>query len=125
MNMKDENIIDILTKSIIYYYSLFKRFDVTDNLICGINDSISKMWIDYTSDIDDKDISIIFTFDELMHVNDNNLYGNITQEIISYFTKGNMVESNNEIFTLFTYKYLPGMSITHAQISKIIEFYLK
>ena len=126
MNVKLENIIDTLTKSIIYYYSLFKRFDVTDNLISGINYSISQMWSEYMSDIDkDEMIDILCVFMDMIHVDENNLYENITQAIISYFKNGNMVEGNTEIFEINTYNYIPGMSITHAQISKIIEFYLK
>ena len=51
--MKIENIIDVITYSVLYYYSLIKRFDITDTLISGVKTSILRMWNEYMSDIED------------------------------------------------------------------------
>ena len=51
-NMKIENVLDIITHSILYYYSLIKRFEVTDILISGIKYTILQMWNEYMSDIE-------------------------------------------------------------------------
>ena len=51
--MKIENIIDVITYSVLYYDSLIKRFDITDTLISGVKTSILRMWNEYMSDIED------------------------------------------------------------------------
>ena len=127
--MKIENLIDIVTHSVLYYYSLIKRFDITDNLISNVRTTILQMWNEYMSDIEDEEnIDLIgimnSSYFELLHTNDSNLYKKITHVIISYFDKGNVINAEMEVFELSTYNYLPGMVLTHAQISKIIEFYL-
>ena len=127
--MKIENLIDIVTHSVLYYYSLIKRFDITDNLISNVRTTILQMWNEYMSDIEDEEnIDLIgimnSSYFELLHTNDSNLYKKITHVIISYFDKGNVINAEMEVFELYTYNYLPGIVLTHAQISKIIEFYL-
>lgn len=127
--MKIENVIDVITYSVLYYYSLIKRFDITDNLISGVKTSILQMWNEYMSDIEDEEcIDLICVMNaensKLLHTNDSNLYKNITHVIISYFDKGGMLDTEMEVLEIYTYNYLPGMVLTHTQISKIIEFYL-
>ena len=127
--MKIENIIDVITYSVLYYYSLIKRFDITDTLISGVKTSILQMWNEYMSDIEDEEyIDLIGVMHgehaKILNTNDSNLYKNITHVIISYFDKADVIDTEMEVLEIYTYNYLPGMVLTHAQISKIIEFYL-
>lgn len=127
--MKIENIIDVITYSVLYYYSLIKRFDITDTLISGVKTSILRMWNEYMSDIEDEEyidlIGVMYgEHAKILNTNDSNLYKNITHVIISYFDKADVIDTEMEVLEIFTYNYLPGMVLTHAQISKIIEFYL-
>ena len=127
--MKIENIIDVITYSVLYYYSLIKRFDITDTLISGVKTSILRMWNEYMSDIEDEEyidlIGVMYgEHTEILNTNDSNLYKNITHVIISYFEKSDVLDTEMEVLEIYTYNYLPGMVLTHAQISKIIEFYL-
>lgn len=127
--MKIENIIDVITYSVLYYYSLIKRFDITDTLISGVKTSILRMWNEYMSDIEDEEyidlIGVMYgEHTKILNTNDSNLYKNITHVIISYFDKADVIDTEMEVLEIFTYNYLPGMVLTHAQISKIIEFYL-
>lgn len=125
--MNNENILKTITLSIIYYYSLIKRFSVTEGLINFIYDSITKMWNEYTSDINEDSIDMLCILDDMecdiLNVNNSNLYDDITHVIISYFDRGNEINPNMNIIGLYN-NYLPGMDITHNQISKIMEFYL-
>ena len=128
-NMKMTDIIDIITYSVIYYYSLIKKFDITDNLISGVKVAILQMWNEYMSDIEDEEnIDLIGLFSGkysvVLKTNDANLYKYITHVIISYFDKADVIDTEMEVLEIYTYNYLPGMVLTHAQISKIIEFYL-
>lgn len=127
--MKIENVLDVIVYSILYYYSLIKRFNITDNLISGLRYSITQMWNKYMSDIETEEcIDLIGVMNgdkaEVLKVTDANLFKHITQVIISYFDKSGEFNPEMEILEIFNYNYLPGMGITHAQISKIIEFYL-
>lgn len=127
--MKIENVINVITYAILYYYSLIKNFDITDNLINGIKKAILQMWEEYMSDIEsEENVDLIGVLSgehcEILHTNDSNLYENITHVIISYFDKGGEINTEMHILEIFQYNYLPGMVLTHAQISKIIEFYL-
>lgn len=127
--MKIENIINTITYSVLYYYSLIKKINITDNLINGVGNVILQMWREYMSDIySEEDIDLIGVFSGehsvLLHTNDSNLYGNITDVIISYFERCDEIKTEMIVFEIFQYNYLPGMILTHAQISKIIEFYL-
>lgn len=127
--MKMTDVIDAITYSIIYYYSLIHKFKITDILISGVRKSILQMWNEYMSDIEDEEnIDLIGVLcgehSEIIHANDDNLYKHITDVIISYFDKGNDFYYEMEVLTIFHYNYLPGMTLTHAQISRIIEFYL-
>lgn len=127
--MKIENIIDVITYSVLYYYSLIKRFDITDTLISGVKTSILRMWNEYMSDIEDEEyidlIGVMYgEHAKILNTNDSNLYKNITHVIISYFDKADVIDTEMEVLEIYTYNYLPGMVLTHAQISKIIEFYL-
>ena len=127
--MKIENLIDIVTYSVLYYYSLINEFNITDNLISGLKTSILQLWNEYMSDIEDEEsIDLIgVLYDEhttILYTNDSNLFGNITHVITSYFDNGGTVDTKMEVLELYTHNYLPGMVLTHAQISKIIEFYL-
>ena len=127
--MKITNIIDVITHSVLYYYSLIKRFEITDILISGVKECILQMWNEYISDIEDEEnIDLIAVLSgehsEILYTNDANLYKRITHVIISYFEKGNEIGAEMEVLELFQYNYLPGMVLTHAQISRIIEFYL-
>ncbi|MBR5296300.1 MAG: hypothetical protein IKU29_00315 [Parabacteroides sp.] len=85
------------------------------------------MWNEYTSDINEDSIDMLCVLDDMecdiLNVNNSNLYEDITHVIISYFDKGNEINPNMNIIGLYN-NYLPGMDITHNQISKIIEFYL-
>jgi hypothetical protein len=60
---------------------------------------------------------------DVVRTNDSNLFGNITHVIISYLDK-NEPNPNTEVLEIFNHNYLPGLRITHVQISKIIGFYL-
>ncbi len=127
--MKIENIIDVITYSVLYYYSLIKRFDITDTLISGVRTSILRMWNEYMSDIEDEEyidlIGVMYgEHAKILNTNNSNLYKNITHVIISYFDKADVINTEMEVLEIYTYNYLPGMVLTHAQISKIIEFYL-
>ena len=127
--MKITSIIDVITYSVLYYYSLIKRFDITDNLISGVRIAILQMWEEYMSDIEDEEnIDLIGVFSgkhaAVLKTNDANLYKNITHVIISYFENNKTLDTEMEVFELFQNNYLPGMVLTHAQISRIIEFYL-
>jgi hypothetical protein len=128
-NMKIENVLDIITHSILYYYSLIKRFEVTDILISGIKYTILQMWNEYMSDIEcEENIDLIGVLSgedsKILYTNDSNLYKNITDVIISHFDKVDEIDTEMEVLEIFQYNYLPGMALTHAQISNIIEFYL-
>jgi hypothetical protein len=61
---------------------------------------------------------------KILYTNDSNLYKNITDVIISHFDKVDEIDTEMEVLEIFQYNYLPGMVLTHAQISNIIEFYL-
>jgi hypothetical protein len=87
------------------------------------------MWNEYMSDIEDEEyidlIGVMYgEHAKILNTNDSNLYKNITHVIISYFDKVDVIDTEMEVLEIFTYNYLPGMVLTHAQISKIIEFYL-
>lgn len=127
--MKIENIIDVITYSVLYYYSLIKRFNITDTLISGVKNSILLMWEEYMSDVEDEEnidlIGVMFNeHSEILYAKDTNLFEKITHVIISYFDKGNDIDTNMDILEIYQYPYLPGMVLNHAQISKIVEFYL-
>ena len=127
--MKIENVLDIITHSILYYYSLIKRFEVTDILISGMKYAILQMWNEYMSDIEcEENIDLIGVLSgedsKILYTNDSNLYKNITDVIISHFDKVDEIDTGMEVLEIFQYNYLPGMVLTHAQISNIIEFYL-
>ena len=127
--MKIENVLDIITHSILYYYSLIKRFEVTDILISGVKYAILQMWNEYMSDIEcEENIDLIGVLSgedsRILYTNDSNLYKNITDVIISHFDKVDEIDTEMEVLEIFQYNYLPGMVLTHAQISNIIEFYL-
>lgn len=128
-NMKIENVLDIITHSILYYYSLIKRFEVTDILISGVKYAILQMWNEYMSDIEcEENIDLIGVLpgedSKILYTNDSNLYKNITDVITSHFDKVHEIDTKMEVLEIFQYNYLPGMALTHAQISNIIEFYL-
>ena len=81
------------------------------------------------SDIEDEEnIDLIGLFSgkysAVLKTNDANLYKYITHVIISYFKNNKTIDTSMEVFEIFQYDYLPGMVLTHAQISRIIEFYL-
>ena len=127
--MKIENVLDIITHSILYYYSLIKRFEVTDILISGVKYAILQMWNEYMSDIEcEENIDLIGVLSgedsKILYTNDSNLYKNITDVITSHFDKVHEIDTKMEVLEIFQYNYLPGMALTHAQISNIIEFYL-
>lgn len=127
--MKIENVLDIITHSILYYYSLIKRFEITDILISGVKYAILQMWNEYMSDIEcEENIDLIGVLSgedsKILYTNDSNLYKNITDVIISHFDKVHEIDTKMEVLEIFQYNYLPGMALTHAQISNIIEFYL-
>ena len=127
--MKIENVLDIITHSILYYYSLIKRFEVTDILISGVKYAILQMWNEYMSDIEcEENIDLIGVLpgedSKILYTNDSNLYKNITDVITSHFDKVYEIDTKMEVLEIFQYNYLPGMALTHAQISNIIEFYL-
>jgi hypothetical protein len=127
-NVKLDDAMDIIVSSILYYYSLIRRFDITDTLIAGIRFAVTQLWKQYMSDIEtEENIDLIGvmsgTESDVFKINDSNLFRNITHVIISYLDK-NDLDPSMDVLEIFNYNYLPGMRITHAQISRIIEFYL-
>ena len=50
--MKIDNLLDVITYSIISYYSLIRKFETTSILISGIRYCIRQMWNKYMSDIE-------------------------------------------------------------------------
>lgn len=124
-----ENAVDVITYSVIYYYSLIKRFEVTDILISGVRHVILQMWDEWMSDVEcEENVDLIGVlcgeYARVFSMNDSNLYRNITDVLISYIDIVDHVDPSEEIFEIFQYNYLPGMVLTHAQISNIVEFYL-
>ena len=65
--MKIENVLDIITHSILYYYSLIKRFEVTDILISGIKYTILQMWNEYMSDIECEENIDLIEVDQIIY----------------------------------------------------------
>ena len=127
--MKIDNLLDVITYSIISYYSLIRKFETTNILISGIRYCIRQMWNKYMSDIEaEEDIDFIGvlsgTDSVLLSANDPNLYKNITYVIISYFDRNGLINNGYGILEIFQSDYLPGMIITHSQISNMMEFYL-
>lgn len=127
-NVKLDDAMDIIVGSILYYYSLIRRFDITDTLIAGIRFAVTQLWKQYMSDIEtEESIDLIGvmsgTGSDVFRTTDSNLFRNITHVIISYLDK-NDLDPSMDVLEIFNYNYLPGMRITHAQISRIIEFYL-
>lgn len=127
-NVKLDDAMDIIVGSILYYYSLIRRFDITDTLIAGIRFAVTQLWKQYMSDIEtEESIDLIGvmsgTESDVFRTTDSNLFRNITHVIISYLDK-NDLDPSMDVLEIFNYNYLPGMRITHAQISRIIEFYL-
>lgn len=127
-NVKLDDAMDIIVGSILYYYSLIRRFDITDTLIAGIRFAVTQLWNQYMSDIEtEESIDLIGvmsgTESDVFRTTDSNLFRNITHVIISYLDK-NDLDPSMDVLEIFNYNYLPGMRITHAQISRIIEFYL-
>lgn len=127
--MKIDNLLDVITYSIISYYSLIRKFETTSILISGIRYCIRQMWNKYMSDIEaEEDIDFIGvlsgTDSVLLSTNDPNLYKNITYVIISYFDRNGLINNGYGILEIFQSNYLPGMIITHSQISNMMEFYL-
>lgn len=126
--MKLDDVMDVIVGSILYYYSLIRRFDITDTLIDGIRYGVTQLWKQYMSDIETEEyIDLIGVMSgpesDVFKINDSNLFGNITHVIISYLDKNDLTQGT-EVLEIFNYNYLPGMRITHAQISKIMDFYL-
>lgn len=126
--MKLDDVMDVIVGSILYYYSLIRRFDITDTLIDGIRYGVTQLWKQYMSDIETEEyIDLIGVMSgpesDVFKINDSNLFRNITHVIISYLDKNDLTQGT-EVLEIFNYNYLPGMRITHAQISKIMDFYL-
>ena len=129
MILKIENVLDVITYSVLYYYSLIRKFEVTDILISGIKYTILQMWNEYMSDIEcEENIDLIGVMSgedsKIFYTTDSNLYNNITHVIISYFDKSHEFDATMDVLEIYQYNYLPGMVLTHEQISKIVEFYL-
>lgn len=126
--MKLDDVMDVIVSSILYYYSLIRRFNITDTLIDGIRYGVTQLWKQYMSDIEtEENIDLIGVMcgpeSDVFKINDSNLFRNITHVIISYLDKNDLTQGT-EVLEIFNYNYLPGMRITHAQISKIMDFYL-
>lgn len=128
--MKFENLINVITYSILYYYSLIRKYDITDGLISDVKSTLRRMWNEYMSDIyDEENIDLIGVmrgeYSAVISVNkSSNLFRDITYVITSYFDRVDFVDTEMEVIEVFTYNHIPGMVLTHSQISKIIEFYL-
>jgi hypothetical protein len=128
-NMKIEDIINVITHSVLYYCSLIRKFDITDKLISGVEDAICRMWYEFMSDVDtEENIDLIGVMDgdysDVFKTNDSNLYGNITHVITSYFDKVKKQDPSIVVIEIYNFNYLPGLKITHSQISSIVGFYL-
>lgn len=125
--MKIRDIIFHVTDIILCYYSLIRRFTITENLRLNVSRTIIDMWENYLCDISCDNIDSIDVLEGIYSKRYDNLnidlFHEITYEIISYFDNDGILLPNMSILSINDVPF-SGITLTHEIISNIIEFYL-
>lgn len=120
------DVIDCVTLSILRYYSLIREFDITERLVYDVKSSLMIMWYnisEYQYNDNIMSVNILYGPYYKQYENLNDLYENIDNDLTSYLNSIDLLSNTTHIISLCPIPFV-GMSLTHLDITRIIEFNL-